>query len=92
MKLKRSSLFMKIVILALIVYAAIALVGAKNRIAAAQADQAALQAQVDAALQENAELEYDVAHAGDPETIESIARTKLGLVMPGEKIFYDVGN
>ena len=92
MKLKRSSLFMKIVILALIVYAAISLVSAKNRIIAAEADQAALQAKVDAALQENAELEYDVAHAGDPETIESIARTKLGLVMPGEKIFIDVGN
>ena len=92
MKLKRSSIFIKIVILALIVYAAITLVSAKNRIAAAQADQAALQAQVDAALRENAALEYDVAHAGDPETIESIARTKLGLVMPGEKIFYDVGN
>ena len=84
MKLKRSSIFMKIVILALLVYAAITLAGAKNRIASAQADQAA--------LQENAELEYDVAHAADPETIESIARTKLGLVMPGEKIFYDVGN
>ena len=92
MKLKRSSLFMKIVILALIVYACISLVGAKNRIAAAQADQAELQAKVDAALQINAELEYDVAHAGDPETIESIACTKLGLVKPGEKIFYDVGN
>ena len=92
MKLKRSSILMKIVILALIVYAGITLVTAKNRIAEAQADQAALQAEVDAALRENAELEYDVAHAGDPETIESIARTKLGLVMPGEKIFYDVGN
>ena len=92
MKLKRSSIFMKIVILALIVYAGITLVTAKNRIAAAQADQAALQAQVDAVLRENAELEYDVAHAGDPATIESIARTKLGLVKPGEKIFYDVGN
>ena len=92
MKLKRSGLFMKIVILALIVYAAIMLVGAKNRIAAAQADHAALQAKVDVALQENAELAYDVAHAGDQETIESIARTKLGLVMPGEKIFIDVGN
>ncbi len=92
MKLKRSSLFMKIVILALIVYAGITLVTAKNRIAEARADQAALQAEVDAALRENAELEYDVAHAGDPETIESIARTKLGLVKPGEKIFYDVGN
>ena len=92
MKLKRSSIFMKIVILALIVYAGISLVTAKNRIAAAQADQAQLQARVDAALQRNAELEYEVAHAGDPGTIESIARTKLGLVMPGEKIFYDVGN
>ena len=92
MKLKRSSIFMKIVSLALRIYAAITLAGAKNRIASAQADQAALQEKVDAALQENAELEYDVAHAADPETIESIARTKLGLVMPGEKIFYDVGN
>ncbi len=92
MKLKRSSIFMKIVILALIVYAGITLVTAKNRIAEARADQAALQAEVDAALRENAELEYDVAHAGDPETIESIARTKLGLVKPGEKIFIDVGN
>ncbi len=92
MKLKRSSLFMKIVILALIVYAGISLVTAKNRIAAAEADQAQLQARVDAMLRENAELEYDVAHADDPETIKSVARTKLGLVMPGEKIFYDVGN
>ncbi len=92
MKLKRSSILMKIVILALIVYAGITLVTAKNRIAEARADQAALQAEVDAALRENAELEYDVAHAGDPETIESIARTKLGLVKPGEKIFIDVGN
>ena len=92
MKLKRSSLLIKIVILALIVYAGITLVTAKNRIAAAQADQAALQAKVDAALRENAELEYDVAHAADRETIESIARTKLGLVMPGEQVFIDVGN
>lgn len=92
MKLKRSSLLIKIVILALIVYAGITLVTVKNRIAAAQADQAALQAKVDAALRENAELEYDVAHAADQETIESIARTKLGLVMPGEQVFIDVGN
>ena len=57
-----------------------------------EADRVYVSQSVDAALQENAELEYDVAHAGDPETIESIARTKLGLVKPGEKIFYDVGN
>ena len=92
MKLKRSSIFTKIVILALIVYAAISLTTTKSRIATAEADRVLLQAKVDAALQENAELEYDIAHAGDPETIAEIARSKLGLVMPGEKIFYDVSN
>lgn len=92
MKLKRSNIFMRIVILALVIYAGISLVSAKNRITEAEADQAVLQAKVDAALQENAELEYDIEHAGDPETIASIARSKLGLVMPGEKILYDVNN
>lgn len=92
MKLKRSSIFTKIVILALIVYAAISLSTTKSRIASAEEDRVVLQAKVDAMLQENAELEYDIAHAGDPETIAEIARTKLGLVKPGEKIFYDVSN
>lgn len=92
MKLKRSSIFTKIVLLALIVYATISLVNTKNRVAEAEADRVVLQARVDAMLQENAELEYDIEHAGDPDTIAEIARTKLGLVMPSEKIFYDVSN
>lgn len=92
MKLKRSSIFTKIVLLALIVYATVSLVNTKKRAAEAEADRGVLQARVDAMLQENAELEYDIEHAGDPETIAEIARTKLGLVMPGEKIFYDVNN
>ena len=92
MKLKRSSIFTKVVILALIVYAAVTLVNTQNRVAAAQADHAALQEKVDALLLENAELEYDIEHAGDPEIIAEIARDKLGLVMPDEKIFYDVSN
>ena len=92
MKLKRSSIFMKIVILALLVYAGISVANTRGRIAQAEADRAMLQAKVDEARQENAELEYDIDHAGDPETIASIAREKLGLVMPGEKVFYDVSN
>lgn len=92
MKLKRSSIFMKIVILALIVYAGISLMNTRSRITRAESDRAELRTMVAAAQQENAELEYDIAHAGDPDTIASIARAKLGLVMPGEKIFYDVSN
>ena len=92
MKLKHSSIFMKIVILALLVYAGITLSNTRTRITQAREDQALLQAAVDAVRQENAELEYNIEHAGDPETIASIARAKLGLVMPGEKVFYDVNN
>ena len=92
MKLKHSSIFMKIVILALLVYAGITLANIRTRITQAREDQALLQSAVDAVRQENAELEYNIEHAGDPETIASIARAKLGLVMPGEKVFYDVNN
>ena len=92
MKLKRASIFTKIVILALIVYATVMLVNTRQQAIQADADRAALQAQVDAMLRENAELQYDIEHADDPEIIAGIARSKLGLVKPGEKIFYDVSN
>ena len=92
MKLKRSSIFTKIVILALIVYGAVLLINTRNTVAAAEADRAALQARVDEMAQKNAELEYDIVHAGDPEIIADVARNKLGLVLPGEKVFYDLNN
>ena len=92
MKLKRASILTKIVIIALIIYAAVSISNTRRDIARAEEQKANLQAQVDIVLQENAELEYNIDHASDPETIAEIARTKLGLVMPGEKIFYDVGN
>ena len=92
MKLKRASIFTKIVILAMIVYATVMLVNTRARVAEAEASRASLQAQVDRMLQENAELEYDIDHAGDPDIIAEIARSKLGLVKPGERIFYDLSN
>ena len=92
MKLKRASIFTKIVILALIVYATIMLVNTRQQAMQADADRANLQAQVDAMLRENAELQYEIEHADDPEIIAEIARSKLGLVTPGEKIFYDISN
>lgn len=92
MKLKKASIFIKIVIAALIIYGALSLSGIQSQIDSAEAQRAQLQERVDAALYKNAELEYDIAHASDDETIEEVARMKLGLVKPGEKIFYDVSN
>ena len=92
MKLKRASIFTKIVILAVIVYAVVMLVNTQNLVALAERDRDVLQSKVDIMVQQNAELKYDIEHAGDPEIIAEIARGKLGLVKPGERIFYDVRN
>ena len=92
MKLKRASIFSKIVILAVIVYAVVLLVNTQNQVTMAERDRDVLQEKVDTMVQQNAELKYDIEHAGDPEIIAEIARGKLGLVKPGERIFYDVRN
>ena len=37
----------------------------------------------------NAQLEFELEHADDPSVIERIARSELGLVMPGEIVLVD---
>lgn len=92
MKLKRAGLLTKIVILAIIVYAGIALVSLKVQVSDAREKRDELQSQVDNVLQTNTELQYAIDHSTDPDTIEDIARNKLDLVKPGEKIFYNANN
>jgi Septum formation initiator len=92
MKLKRAGLVTKIVILALIVYAGVTLVSLKQQAEDAQTKRDELQQLVDQAHQENAELQYDIEHSTDPEIIEDVVRDNIGLVKPGEIIFYDVGD
>ena len=92
MKFKRTGIVTKIVILAIIVYAGITLVSLKVQVSSARETRDQLQGTVDNVLQTNTELQYAIDHSTDPETIEDIARNKLGLVKPGEKIFYDVNN
>ncbi len=92
MKFKRAGIVTKIVILAIIVYAGISLISLKVQVSDAQEAHDELQGQVDGVLQTNTELQYAIDHSTDPDTIEDIARNKLGLVKPGEKIFYDVNN
>jgi len=92
MKFRRTGLVTKIVILAIIIYAGITLVSLKVQVSNARETRDELQGTVDGVLQTNTELQYAIDHSTDPETIGDIARSKLGLVKPGEKIFYDVTN
>lgn len=92
MKFKKAGIITKIVIAALLVYAVVSLVTVRSKTAALNAQTQQLQQQVTDMTQSNAELEYKIEHSEDADTVEEIARDKLGLVKPGEKIFYDMSN
>ena len=88
MKVKKASLLTKIVILALLIGTATTLLNLQNKLAVAQEDLAQAQAEVAAQRQVNADLSDAVENSGDPERQADIARDKLGLVTPGEYVFY----
>ncbi len=92
MRLKRSGIITKVVVFALVIYASVALVNLRGRIDAARSEKAALQQQVTEKETTNAELEYEIEHHDDEDTIADIARDELGLVAPGEKVYYGTGN
>ncbi len=84
---KKAGLMTKLVILALLIYLTTALLNLRGQISTAQTNLDGLNRQVAVQTQKNAELADAVAHSDDPERVADVAREKLGLVTPGEKIF-----
>lgn len=91
-KLKRAGFLTKIVVVVLLVYLAIMLLNLRGKIQDAETELASYQAKIEEQQQINAQLESDVANGTAEDELESIARYKLGLVAPGEKVFYDITN
>ena len=85
-KTKKAGLLTKLVILALLIYLATSLLDLQSRIRQTQAERDTLSRQVAEQAQVNADLAEDVANPDDRDRIADIARDKLGLVVPGEKV------
>ena len=92
MELKRSGILTKILIIGLFICILVAYAKIQIRIDGAEEQLSVLQAEVRTKSVSNAALEYEIEHCKDPETIEKVAREKLGLVLPGEIVFYDMGD
>lgn len=90
MKLKKAGLITKIVILAIVAYMALSLVGMRGQVASARAERDRMEEQVKNLTAANAAVAYEIAHNDENETLESIARDRLGLVLPGETVYYDI--
>lgn len=91
-KKKRGSLLTAAVVLLLLLIAGLQLLRIRGRIDAAEAEQAALAAELAEQQQENRFLEAALERADDPEYLQQLARERLNMVSPGQKDFYDVSN
>lgn len=92
MRLKKSSLVTKLIVLAFAVYATVTLLSLQSKITSAESQQQSLEEQVAAVSAENQRLQEAVGGYNEESDAEQIAREKLGLVSKGEMIFYDVNN
>lgn len=64
----------------------------REQVAAAEAQRVQLSAQVTRQQQSNDKLREAIDGGGTQEQMEEIARDELGLVAPGDRVFYDVSN
>ncbi len=91
MRLRKSSMLTRLIILALAVYAIVTLLGLQTQISQQNEANAVLREQITATAQENQRLQQAIERVGSREGVEEVARNKLGLVTEGEMIFYNLG-
>jgi len=89
MRLKKTSLLTKLLLLVVAIYAIVTLVNLQDRVSAANAEVAALEQQVLYAEQERTLMEQSLRELGTDKSIMKIARARLGMVEAGEIVFHD---
>ncbi|MBQ7692656.1 MAG: septum formation initiator family protein [Oscillospiraceae bacterium] len=77
----------RIVLVALLLYAAVCLALSGRELYTAEAARAALRQELEAVERENLALDRKLREGWSAEELESLARERLGLVRPGDKIF-----
>lgn len=92
MRFAKAGLLTKLLILVMLVVVAVSLLELNGRVEQAQAAKDELMQQVAAQTQINADLKDAIEHSDDLDRIADVAREKLGLVSPGEIVFYSLGD
>ena len=83
-----------VIVLALVILVAMGwrLSGLRTQLETAKFERDRYQDQVEAMEEKNASLSADIEEGVTDEKIEDIARNDLGMVLPGEYVFYNTGN
>ena len=92
MRFKRTSFWVKLLILAVCIYSVVTLVSLQPQIDEAARVYKASVSEVQAKNQTKLQLEADIAGLDTPDGTRKIARERLGYVEDGEIVFYDSEN
>lgn len=92
MKLKRAGMVTKLLLLALLVVSLTTFLNLRSQAQDLEQQRVTLEEANERQRQENEALSAAIAEKDDPARIEEVARKRLGLVAPGEIVFYDNGN
>ena len=88
LRAKKVGLLVKIALLILLAYLIITLVNVRQQIGDAHAAIETLTEQVNDQTQANPELSNAIENRNDPSYLEDVARERLGLVAPNDRVFY----
>lgn len=83
-----------VIVLVVVILAAMGwrLNGLHTQLETARFERDRYQDQVDVMEEKNASISADIEEGVTEEKIEEIARDELGMVLPGEYVFYNTGN
>lgn len=84
------SVALKLAVAVVGVYLLVSFVNGQMQVSSIQAQQEAVQAEIDAKTAENEELSEILESGDDNAYIERIARQKLGYAWPDEKVYIDI--
>ena len=88
LRAKKVGLLVKIALLILLAYLIITLVNVRQQIGDSHAVIETLTEQVNDQTQANTELSNAIENRNDPSYLEDVARERLGLVAPNDRVFY----
>lgn len=89
-RVQSKSFILTLALVLLVGYFVITIIGLQFQIRDAKAEKDQLTDALQMQLAENNKLQSIVESEDKSDYIEQVAREKLGYVMPGEKVFYDV--
>jgi len=91
-KKRKRGVFTGLLLLTLALLLGALLLSQREQIKAAKQQEAELAAKIEQTKQENDGLEAALEKKDDEEYLQELARSELGMVAPGEKVFHDVSN